>query len=163
MLGKNLPFRAWYYFRIGWSTYFAFVLAAINTLVVTYYLAIEKAPFLKQIFPSFTSYIATLAAIGIPILVLIGYLHYKKSPAYSSEADISMEAYPYNYKLTPGYNKEVVFPMYLSLTNLILKISKNEKLTEKELEELTAIQKKLMILINGGNIGHPKSGIATGK
>jgi hypothetical protein len=155
-LAKNLPFRAWYYFRIGWSTYFAFVLAAINTLVVTYYLAIDKAPFLKEIFPTFTYYIAILGIIGIPILVFIGYLHYKKSPAYSSEADISMEAYPYNYKLPPGYNKEVVFPMYLSLTKMIMKLSKNETLTENEIKEISEIQSKIEKLIDGGYVGNPK-------
>ena len=53
MAKKNLPFRAWYYFRQGWALYFAFVLSAINTLTVTYYLAIEKAPLLQNIIPSF--------------------------------------------------------------------------------------------------------------
>lgn len=153
---KNLPFRAWYYFRIGWSTYFAFILAAVNTMVVTYYLAIEKAPVLKEIFPSFTNYIFLLAAIGIPILIFVGYLHYKKSPAYTSEADISMEAYPYNYKLTPGYNIEVVFPLYLALTKMIIKLSKNESLTVDELKEISELQKKIETLITGGYVGHPK-------
>ena len=32
---NNLGFRSWYYFRTGWSTYFAFILAALNTLTVT--------------------------------------------------------------------------------------------------------------------------------
>lgn len=153
---KNLPFRAWYYFRIGWSTYFAFVLAAVNTLVVTYYLAIDKAPLLKEVFPTFTSYIVILGIVGIPILVFVGYMHYKRSPAYSSEADISMEAYPYNYKLTPGYNREVVFPMYLSLTKMIVKLSKNEDLTESEMQEISELQNKIEKLINGGYVGSPK-------
>ena len=38
---------------MGWGTYFAFIFAAINTLTVTYYLAIENYPVLKAIFPSF--------------------------------------------------------------------------------------------------------------
>ena len=45
---KKSGFRGWYYFRQGWSLYFAFILAAINTLTVTYYLAIENLPFLKE-------------------------------------------------------------------------------------------------------------------
>ena len=52
-MGKNLGFRAWFYFRNGWSMYFAFMFAAINTLTVTYFLAIERVPFLTTIFPSF--------------------------------------------------------------------------------------------------------------
>ena len=53
MSKNNLGFRGWYYFRTGWSTYFAFILAAINTLTVTYFLAIENYPSLKSIFPQF--------------------------------------------------------------------------------------------------------------
>ena len=33
--------------------YFAFIFAAINTLTVTYFLAIENYPALKAVFPSF--------------------------------------------------------------------------------------------------------------
>lgn len=156
-MAKNIPFRSWYYFRIGWSTYFAFILSAINTMVVTYYLAIERAPFLKEIFPTFVTYVVLLITIGIPTLVLLGYLHYKKSPAYTSEADISMESFPYNYKLTPGYNKEVVFPMYLLLTKMILKFSKNEHLTDEEMAELADLQNKIEQLIKGASIGNPKN------
>ena len=89
---KNLPFRAWYYFRQGWGTYFSFVLAAVNTLTVTYYLAIEEAPILKEIFPSFIFYIIFTISIGIPLLIFIGYIHYKKTPSYVAEADITVES-----------------------------------------------------------------------
>ena len=71
---QNLAFRSWFYFRTGWQTYFAFVLAAINTLTVTYFLAIENYPSLKTIFPSFEIYILIVVSIGIPLLVLIGYI-----------------------------------------------------------------------------------------
>ena len=54
---KNLGFRGLFYFRTGWATYFAFVVAAINTLTVTFFLAIEKYPLLSVIFPTFFHYI----------------------------------------------------------------------------------------------------------
>ena len=152
---KNLGFRAWYYFRQGWSTYFAFILAAINTMVVTYYLAIEKAPALKYLFPTFPAYVVVLIAIGVPSLVVIGYIHYKRSAAYSSEADIGAESNPYAYKLPPGYNRITLFPMYLAMTSILVKLSKNEKLTEDELVHMEAIQKNLKVLIDGGYIGTP--------
>ena len=60
----NSGFRAWFYFRQGWSTYFAFIFAAINTLTVTYYLAIENYPVLQEIFPTFGHYVITVIAIG---------------------------------------------------------------------------------------------------
>jgi hypothetical protein len=49
---KSPIFRAWFYFRNGWSMYFAFIFAAINTLTVTYYLAIDEIPFLLTIVSS---------------------------------------------------------------------------------------------------------------
>ena len=49
-MNKKLFSRLWYYFRTGWSTYFAFIFGALNTLVVTYYLAVEKVPSLLEFF-----------------------------------------------------------------------------------------------------------------
>ena len=85
---RNLAFRAWFYFRNGWSTYFAFIFAAINTLTVTYFLAIEKYPFLNDIFPTFIHYVIIVVSLGVPLLVIIGYIHFKRSSAIRSEADI---------------------------------------------------------------------------
>ena len=154
---KNLGFRAWFYFRQGWGTYFSFILAALNTMVVTYYLAIENIPTLKYIFPTFITYIAVWMIVGIPLLIGIGYIHFKKSAAYASEADISAESNPYVYKLQPGHAQLVVFPMYLLMTNLLVKLSKNEKLNEEEISQIEEIQKNLKILIDGGYTGKPSS------
>lgn len=149
---KTLPFRVWFYFRMGWSTYFAFVFAAINTLVVTYYLAIERIPELKLIFPSFWMYAIVITAIGIPLLVLFGYVHFKKSQAFSSETDIGVESNPYYFKLPPGHQRDVLVPLQLLLSQMILKIATNEKLTTEEINKLTEIQRKLDILIKGGSL-----------
>jgi len=152
---KNLGFRAWFYFRQGWSTYFAFIFAAINTMEVTYYLAIENIPTLKEIFPTFYAYLIFTSAIGIPLLVFIGYVHYKKVAAYHAEADITQESQPYNFKLHPGYETIVTFPLFLSLTNFLLKWSKDEKLTDEEINQLQDLQKKINLLIKGGYVGKP--------
>jgi len=106
-LKKTLPFRALFYFRVGWGTYFAYIMAAINVLTVTYFLAIENYPSLQVIFPTFVHYISTAVGIGVPLLVLIGYAHYKRSVAFRAEAEIEIEANPYWYKAPPGWNKEV--------------------------------------------------------
>ena len=150
---ENLGFRSWYYFRMGWSTYFAFIIAAANSMVTTYYLAIEKVVFLNVIFPSFGVYVIVWIIIGIPLLVIIGYIHYKKTSAYAAETDISQETNPYCFKLLPGYNTDVVFPMYLLMMEILVKLSKNEKLSDEELEKLSKLENDLQILINGGYIG----------
>ena len=79
MLKNSIFFRAWYYFRMGWSTYFAFILAAINTLTVTYFLAIDNYPSLKSVFQSFEIYVTVIVIIGVPILIVIGYAHFKNN------------------------------------------------------------------------------------
>ncbi len=152
---RNLGFRAWFYFRQGWATYFAFIMAAVNVLVTTYYLAIKDIPALKIIFPSFTYYVVILSVIGIPLLVLAGYIHYKRIHAFSSEADIVAESNPYYYKIPPGFSREAVFPLYLVMINVLVKLSKNEKLTDKDLEEIKKLQEKLETLIKGGIVGSP--------
>ncbi len=140
-MGKHLGFRAWFYFRQGWSTYFAFIFAAINTLTVTYYLAIENLPVLKQVFPSFALYLVTVAAIGIPLLVLIGYVHYKKSSAFKAEVAINIESNPYMKRLLA--NMEVVLLSHLKTTQILSKLSKNEKLSSMESDELIQLEKLL--------------------
>lgn len=138
---KKLLFRSWFYFRTGWSTYFAFVLGAVNTLTVTYYLAIEKAPDLKALFPSFTYYAAIITVIAVPILTLIGYIHFKKSDSYKAEADIGFESNRHFKRLIQ--NSELMIPLYLEIIELLTKLSQNSKLTDEELNKLTKIKKEL--------------------
>ena len=141
-MGKNLPYRVWFYFRQGWTTYFAFIFAAINTLTVTYYLAIENIPSLQNIFPNFFQYVLLVAIIGIPSLISIGYLHYKKTPAFKAEADIQIEANPHFRRIL--LNTELLLDSYFKTTQLLVKLSKNEKLSEDELKDLLTLQKDIV-------------------
>ena len=137
---NNLGFRGWFYFRQGWSVYFAFIFAAVNTLTVTYFLAIDNYPFLKDIFPSFIHYVAILVLIGIPLLVLIGYAHYKRTPSYKAEADIHIEANPHMRRIL--INTEFMLSMSLQLSELSMRLMNNEKLTSDEMDRLKHLQKE---------------------
>ena len=137
-MAKHVGFRGWFYLRIGWSTYFAFIFAAINTLTVTYFLAIEKAPVLQEIFPTFVQYVLIVVSIGMPILIAVGYVHYKKSPAYRSEADIWIESNPYQARWL--VNTEIILKLNLKFTELLTKLSKGETLSDQELKEITDLQ-----------------------
>lgn len=150
---RRLPFRSWYYFRTGYGTYLAFILAAVNTMVVVYYLAIKNVPALETVFPSFAIWALAITAGGVPLGVFLGWLHVKRSAAYSSELDIQVEANPYYYKLPPGFWKEVFAPTYLQLLRLNLKLLNKESLTEEEQKQIKELQKKLENLISGGNEG----------
>ena len=140
-MSRNVGFRGWFYFRQGWSVYFAFIFAAVNTLTVTYFLAIENYPFLKEIFPSFFHYIVIVVAIGIPCLVLIGYAHYKRTASFKAEADIMIETNPHWRRILQ--NTEVLLPSYVTLLELVVKLSKNEKLSEDEMNQISNLKNKL--------------------
>jgi hypothetical protein len=131
---SNLGFRGWFYFRMGWSTYFVFVLAAINTLTVTYFLAIENYPALKSVFPSFEQYVVITMCVGIPLLIVIGYAHYKKTIAYKSEMDVLVESNPYLSRNT--VNADLSLKLNLKLISLLLKMSTGEKIEKNELDEI---------------------------
>ena len=146
----NLGFRGWFYFRQGWSVYFAFIFAAINTLTVTYFLAIENYPVLKEVFPSFIHYIVIVVTIGIPLLVLIGYAHYKRTPSYKAEADIHIEANPHLRRILT--NSEFVLSMSLQLSELSMKLMNNEKLTSDEMNNLKQLQIEFQKQISGRRI-----------
>ena len=141
----NLGFRGWFYFRMGWSTYFVFILAAINTLTVTYFLAIDNYPALKAIFPSFEQYVVIIIGTGIPLLVMVGYAHYKKTLAYKSEADVVVESNPYTRRNT--VNGETNVRLNLQLLSLLLKLSKNEVIDKNEIEKIEKLQKDIIALV----------------
>jgi len=138
---RNLPFRGWFYFRQGWSLYFAFIMASVNTLTTTYYLAIEKAPSLKELFPTFTYYVIIVIAIGIPLLTVIGYIHTKRSRAYKAEADIGFESNPHMKRML--LNTEEILRQHLKISEMLVKLSKDERLSDKDLEEITHMHKEL--------------------
>ena len=153
-MGKNLVFRAWFYFRNGWSMYFAFIFAAINTLTVTYYLAIERVPLLVNLFPSFVHYVMIVTAIGIPILVLVGYAHYKRSGARKAEIDIMYEVDP--YKARTLVNTEMLLKMNFNLTLMINKMLNDQKPSKEELLELQKSQDKISKFITDRTFGNKK-------
>ena len=131
---ENLLFRAWFYFRNGWSMYFAFIFAAINTLTVTYFLAIERAPALQTIFPSFFQYVAIVSLIGVPLLIGIGYAHWKRTKARKAEVDIGFETNPYQRRFV--VNTEIILHLNLKLIEMLMRSTSGEKLTENEMKEI---------------------------
>ena len=143
---SDLIFRAWYYFRNGWSLYFAFIFAAINTLTVTYFLAIENYPVLQSIFPSFLHYVVILSVTAIPLLILIGYVHWKKSGARKAEIDINYEVDPYRARTL--VNSELILKINLNLINLTTKLVTDEKLNKDEIQKIKSLQNELETFID---------------
>ena len=122
---------------------------------ITYYLAIENYPALDFIFPSFFNYILISSVIGAPLLILLGYIHIRRSSAYRSETEIVTESNPYFYKLPPGIQQEVFAPLLLDLITL-LKKSPDSKLTPDEIEHINKLDEKINFLVKGGMFDIPK-------
>ena len=138
---ENAGFRAWFYFRQGWTTYFAFIFAAINTMVVTYYLAVENIPILQNIFPSFYVYLAITASIGIPLLIFVGYAHQKKTASYKTEADIYYESNPHSLRT---YNDvELLLELNLKLVNLLLLDYEKNNTINDQVNELKKLKEEI--------------------
>ena len=140
-MGKNIGFRGWFYFRQGWANYFTFIMAATNTLTVTYFLAIERYPPLVAIFPSFIQYVLIISLIGIPLLVIVGYVHWKRSAARKAEVDIFYETNPYIVRVL--VNTEMMVQTNLILNEYLLKQLGGQELSDEEINELSKLQGKL--------------------
>ena len=139
-------FRGWFYFRTVWSTYFVFILAAINTLTVTYFLAVDNYPLLKAIFPTFEQYVVIMVCVGIPLLILVGYAHFKKTLAYKSEMDIYVESNPYLSRNT--VNADLSLKLNLKLISLLLKMSSDEKIDKNEIDEIEKLHGDILKLVD---------------
>jgi hypothetical protein len=149
--------RLWYYFRMGYATYLTFLLGAVQTLVVVWYLAIKDTPALANLFGHFVPFAVVVSAVGIPPTILVGWLHLKRSPAYSSELDIGVEANPYNYKFPPGFALEAIGPWYLELLLMMRRLLESEQLlTSEDKTRLRELEQKLRILNKGGFVGNPR-------
>ena len=94
-----------------------------------------------MIFPTFFHYIVIVAGTGVPLLVLVGYVHFKRSKSFRAEQDILVETSPHFRRMLQ--NTEILLPAYLKLTELMVKLSENKKLTDKEFEEVSRLQQEL--------------------
>lgn len=149
--------RFWFYFRTGYSTYFTFLLGYVSTLVTIYYLAIKNMPDLLSIFPQFLTFVVVGTVIGVPLAIVVGWLHLKRTPAWTAEMDISAEANPYNYKLYPGYWREVFAPTFLTLLRQNRRLLASNKLLSAEDERtIGELEHGLEILISGDYVGKPR-------
>ena len=87
-----------------------------------------------------------MVCIAGPLLVTVGYVHFKKTKAYRAEADVWFETNPYTVRYL--VNSELNLQLSLKLAKIIARMSKGEKLNDEQLEELTEIQKKISEHIN---------------
>ena len=85
-----------------------------------------------------------MVSIGIPLLILIGYVHFKRSQSFKSEADVLIESNPYQRRNT--VNSELLVRMNLELMTILLKVAKKEDLSDDEIEKITKLHNEIIEL-----------------
>jgi len=148
--------RVWYYFRTGYSLYLALPVGVFNTIVIVYYLLVPNVEQLRLVFSSFVIFLLIAALVAAPVAVGLGWIHMKRSPAYTSEMDISVEANPYYYKIPPGYSREAYAPLYLELLQLTKRLLEAQNLLKPDdRNRIEELERKMRTLIQGGYVGTP--------
>ena len=79
------------------------------------------------------------------MLTALGYIHYRRSPAYSSETGVMIRANP--YILRTLINSELNIQLNIKMTEILVKTSNNED-TKKEILELKDIHEKISKHVN---------------
>ena len=86
-------------------------------------------------------YIIIITAIGIPLLTFIGYIHFKRTPSYRSEAAINFESNPFVRRTL--INSELTLKINQGLIALLLKMQKGEKINDEVIEQMQKTQAEI--------------------
>ena len=121
---------------MGLITYVAFLMAIINTLILSYELAIKKY-FFNSYFQSLEQFLIFSLFLLIPIMTLIGFIHMKKSRAFSSEMDIRIESNPHMRKMLLNTESQIL--LQSKQTELLFKKLKNLRINDEDKRELSTL------------------------
>lgn len=160
---RELLYRSWYYFRVGYSTYIAFFIGFFGNIVVIYKLGIEPVlisnsfPILQNLFPHLSTFVAATLIILVPISIYSGHFHMKRTGAYAAETSIGVESNPYVYKVAPGKEQEVFLPlMMLTAKGLAKVMDQQQAMSAEEKKEFSDIMSKANKLLAGQVVGLPR-------
>jgi len=147
-------FRSWFYLRVGYGIYIAFLIGFVSNIIVIYKLAIADTS-LVSVFPHLTEFAILAVVIASPLSVIIGLYHMRRTAAFAADATVSMEANPYVYKIIPGKEREVTIPLSIMTARVLLKLA-GDKLTPEEKQELEEVLTKADKLLLGHSVGLKK-------
>ena len=147
-------FRSWFYLRVGYGIYIAFLIGFVSNIIVIYKLAIADTS-LVSVFPHLTEFAILAVVIASPLSVIIGLYHMRRTAAFAADATVSMEANPYVYKIIPGKEREVTVPLSIMTARVLLKLA-GDKLTPEEKQELEEVLAKADKLLLGHSVGLKK-------
>jgi hypothetical protein len=159
---NRLIFRGWYYFRTGYSTYVAFPLGFISTVIVIYSLGIKPViesggtlgSISEFIFPHLINFIIIGVVVMTPICVGFGAYHMKRRP-YEADASVGVEQNPYTYKAIPGKEEEVFIPLWTLTAKALVRILEHQQtsLSPEERAQLEEALRKAELLRERQTVG----------
>jgi hypothetical protein len=151
----KLLFRSWFYFRIGYNTYLAFLIGFTSNVIVIYKLGIAENSILRTYFTSLTFFAILALLIMVPLCISIGLYHMRRTGAYAAEASVGTESNPYVYKVLPGKEREVFLPLWImTVRSLARMLDRDKTMSPDERRELENILSKANALLKGEFIGY---------
>jgi ABC-type antimicrobial peptide transport system permease subunit len=154
---RKALFRAWFYFRTGYNLYLAFLIGFASNIVVLYRLGVTDNKYLAPIFPSLSLFTILALVIALPLGILAGLYHMKRTGAFAADASVATEANPYIYKVVPGKEKEVFLPLWiLTVRGLAKMLDQQKTMTPEERENLQELLSKADSLLGGEYVGLPR-------
>lgn len=138
--------KSFFYLRTGYSFYFVFVISGLNALMILYFVVgdPEKVHWIRIIFPHFFYFAAFSIAVGVPIMVAVGYLHFTRQQ-YKSEMEVTWQNNPYYFKLI-GHQR-IMFTLFLELLEELKQTNKYSKEKTQRYDKMT---KEIKFLLDGG-------------
>ncbi len=159
---QQLMWRSWFYFRAGYGTYIALLIGYASNIVVLFKLGVQGNRYLDPIFPTLGIFTIAGVLISVPVAILLGLYHVKRTGAYAADAALSTESNPYVYKAIPGKEREVFMPLWILTAKGLARIMEQQKtLSVEEKEEFDRILTKADMLLQGKMVGHPRDRVKT--
>ena len=81
-------------------------------------------------------------------------MHYKRTTAFKAESAVQAESNPYQRRNL--VNITILLSLTMKLNEMVLKMTKNEKLTPKEVEEVEKLQDKIKKFTNERRFSNKK-------
>ena len=83
---------------------------------------------------------------------MVGYAHYKKTPSFRAETDVWIESNPYQARVL--VNTQFSLALNMKLTNVLLKLSLKQEITEEEVNEIKELQVRFLDHIENRTISN---------
>jgi hypothetical protein len=111
-------------------------ISLISSFIVIYKLGLSSIPWFISLFPHLSDFLLVAVLGSIPFNIALGMFHARRrsSGPLASEIEVSMETNPYMYKMVPGKEAAVLYPMMLLSLDINRRILKKLEISDADIE-----------------------------